>query len=278
MATPSSIEIYNQESYQLAWSLTRRYSTSFSMGIRLFDRALQPHIAAIYAVVRVADEIVDSWHELDQARELDGFETAVYAALDDQFSANPILQAFQFTAHQYQIDRKHIQAFFKSMRFDLSKTSYDQAGYEEYIYGSAEVVGLMCLSVFCEGDAELYDRLLPGARALGSAFQKVNFLRDLGADQDDLGRTYFPHIDLSAFTDTDKRAIEADIRADFAKAEKAIEQLPRSARRGVALAYAYYLELLRKIERATPAELKTKRIRVSNLHKAWLLLVSLRAY
>ena len=274
MAEQSSLETYTKLSYGASWSITRAYSTSFSLGIRLFSKELRPHIAAIYGMVRVADEIVDSWHDIDQKTELIAFENQCYEAIRLNYSSSLILHSFAQTANQFHIMADLIKPFFESMTMDLAKRSYDRADLDRYVYGSAEVVGLMCLMVFVAGNAYEFDRLKPGARALGSVFQKVNFLRDIGADTEDLGRAYFPNIDASNFSDTQKLVIVAEIRVEFELARVAIKTLPVSARRGVALAWTYYSELLRKIDTTPADELAKRRIRVSDGRKVWLLVRS----
>jgi phytoene synthase len=274
MSEISSLSAYRKLAYASAWQLTKSYSTSFSLGIRLFDSSLRPHIAAIYGMVRVADEIVDSWSEIDQAKELDRFEDDCYRALDVNFSTNLILHSFAQTFNEFRLDRDLVKAFFASMRMDLERHEYDQAGYDAYIYGSAEVIGLMCLGIFTGNDKALYDELVPGARALGSAFQKVNFLRDLGADRDGLGRTYFPGIDIEQFTEAQKASIVGEICDELLLARDAILKLPRSSRRGVALAWRYYSELLTQIKATSPQILRKQRLRVSDLRKILFFLCS----
>lgn len=271
MIERSEFELYNELSIHTSKTFTKAYSTSFSLGIRLFAKELRDPIYAIYGFVRMADEIVDTWHSVDQKKQLDNLERDCREAIDANFSANPILQAFANVVNTYNLEYELIEAFLYSMRLDLTQKKYTQSQYEKYIYGSAEVVGLMCLGIFCQGNKSEYQRLLPGARALGSAFQKVNFLRDLGDDADGLGRVYFPDIELKNFNETDKARLVAEIEADFKTARPAMQQLPSSARTGVKLAFTYYLELLDTI-RHTPAEkLRTQRIRVSDVKKIWLL-------
>jgi len=224
----------------------------------------------IYGFVRFADEIVDTFHEHDKASLLSEFKAETYASIERGISLNPILHSFQLTVNRYNIDHELIEAFFRSMEFDLEKRDYDRAGYETYIYGSAEVVGLMCLYVFCDGDAGEYEKLKPYARSLGAAFQKVNFLRDLRADYQDLERVYFPGVDFRAFTDDKKREIEEDIERDFHHAYEGIVRLPLKARFGVYLAYKYYLSLFRKIRSIRPDRIMEERIRIPNYAKAWV--------
>jgi 15-cis-phytoene synthase len=250
---------------------TEIYSTSFSSAIKLLHKDLRIPIYNIYGFVRFADEIVDTFHEYDKEMLLNEFKLETYNALTRKISLNPILNSFQLTVNEYGIDISLIDAFFKSMEWDLSKASYDAAGYAAYIYGSAEVVGLMCLYVFCEGDNTLYEQLKPGAQSLGAAFQKVNFLRDVKADYQELNRTYFPDADFRNFTPAMKLAIEKDIAADFAAAYISILQLPNKARFGVYVAYKYYLSLFKKIKKVQPAKIMEERIRIPDYYKAVIL-------
>lgn len=250
---------------------TEEYSTSFSSAIRLLHKDLRVPIYNIYGFVRFADEIVDTFHGFDKAALLEKFRQETYAAIDQGISLNPILHSFQLTVNQYQISRELIDAFFHSMEMDLNKQQYNQHRYQEYIYGSAEVVGLMCLFVFCEGNRELYTKLKPYAQSLGAAFQKVNFLRDLKADYQQLDRTYFPDVDFRNFTGQCKSRIEKDIAEDFHQAYKGIVMLPWKSRFGVYVAYKYYLSLFRKIRRTAPAQILQQRIRIPNYQKAMIL-------
>jgi phytoene/squalene synthetase len=238
----------------------------------MLHRDLRPPIFNIYGFVRFADEIVDTFHEHDKAMLLAQFKKETYEAIERKISLNPILNSFQRTVNEFNIDHKLIDAFFRSMEMDLSKKAYDEAGYNEYIYGSAEVVGLMCLYVFCGGKRSQYEKLEGSARSLGAAFQKVNFLRDVKADFNGLARVYFPGCDFNNFTDEDKRRIEAEIYNDFHNAYHGIIQLPFKARFGVYVAYKYYLSLFRKIEKLKPAKVLEKRIRIPNYHKAMIIL------
>jgi phytoene/squalene synthetase len=252
--------------------VTHRYSTSFSSAIRMLHKDLRQPIYNIYGFVRLADEIVDTFHHLDKSSMLADFKKETYAAIERGLSLNPILHSFQLTVNRFNIDHKLIEAFFRSMEFDLSKKNYDEAGYKEYIYGSAEVVGLMCLYVFCDGNKGQYLHLEPTARSLGAAFQKVNFLRDIKADYNGLSRVYFPGCDFSNFTEADKHRIEADIQHDFDHAYTGIQELPLKARFGVYVAYKYYLSLFKKIRRTEPEEILDSRIRIPNYHKALIVL------
>lgn len=264
------LRIFHEVSQACSRLTTERYSTSFSSAIRLLNSEIQTPIYNIYGFVRFADEIVDTFHGHDKALLLDRFKQETYDAIGRGISLNPILHSFQITVNRYNIDHGLIDAFFKSMEFDLDKSSYDQSGYEEYIYGSAEVVGLMCLYVFLDGDHSEYERLKPYARSLGAAFQKVNFLRDVRADYQDLNRVYFPGVDFSRFTPDMKSSIEEDIAKDFRHAYEGIVQLPLKARFGVYLAYKYYLSLFKKIRNVQPQRILEERIRIPNYAKAWV--------
>jgi phytoene synthase len=253
---------------------TKAYSTSFSLGILCLSRELRDPIYSIYGFVRFADEIVDSFHEYDKALLLNRFHEDTRQAIHDKISLNPILNSFQATVHEYALEMELIDQFLKSMEMDLALKNYNHSNFNEYVLGSAEVVGLMCLRVFCKGNNFLYEELRPYAMSLGSAFQKINFLRDLQADYLGLGRSYFPEVELSRFDDQSKKEIEASIAADFSNGFKGIKQLPRSSRLGVYVAYVYYLALFKKIKN-TPSDLVMRtRIRIRNRHKATLLAYS----
>ncbi|ULQ56280.1 phytoene/squalene synthase family protein [Flavihumibacter rivuli] len=249
---------------------TEQYSTSFFSSIRLLHHDLRQPIFNIYGFVRFADEIVDTFHQHDKSTLLAEFKQQTYEAIERKISLNPILHSFQKTVNEYNIDHDLIEAFFRSMEMDLDKKAYDANGYAEYIYGSAEVVGLMCLFVFCEGDRSLYQRLKAPARSLGAAFQKVNFLRDIKADFNQLDRVYFPGCDFNNFTACDKSKIEADIQKDFDDAYTGIMQLPVKARFGVYVAYKYYLSLFKKIKQLQPQRILIERIRIPNYRKAMI--------
>ncbi len=264
------IGIFHNVSRECSRITTERYSTSFSSAIRLLDADLRGPIYDIYGLVRFADEIVDTFHEHDKDLLLNEFKHDTYEAIKRGISLNPILNSFQITVNRYNIDHALIDAFFKSMEFDLTKAEYDSNGYAEYIYGSAEVVGLMCLYVFCNGNQSEYEKLKPSAQSLGAAFQKVNFLRDVKADYMQLNRVYFPGVDFNAFTDEMKASIEADIEHDFRKAYEGIIKLPLKARFGVYLAYKYYLSLFKKIKAVKPQHILEERIRIPNYQKAWV--------
>jgi phytoene synthase len=262
--------LFHKTSADCSRMVTLNYSTSFSSAIRLLHADLRGPIFNIYGFVRFADEIVDTFHGHDKSQLLAKFRTETYDALDRRISLNPILNAFQKTVNEFGIDRRLIDAFFRSMESDLTEQSYDRQGYEEYIYGSAEVVGLMCLYVFCNGERGQYEQLCAPARALGAAFQKVNFLRDIQADYLALSRMYFPGCNFNNFTAADKAQIEADIEADFRSAYAGILELPLKARFGVYVAYKYYYSLFRKIKQTAPAHILQKRIRIHNYHKAFI--------
>ena len=262
-----TIELFHSVSHECSRIVTNRYSTSFSSAIKLLHHDLRKPIFNIYGFVRFADEIVDTFHSHDKDALLAQFKDETFIAIEKGISLNPILNSFQQTVNQYRVDHDLIHAFFDSMESDLSKHQYDRQGYEEYIYGSAEVVGLMCLYVFCEGDKTLYQDLKQPAQALGAAFQKVNFLRDIKSDFHDLSRVYFPGCDFHNFTEKDKNQIERDIEEDFKKAYDGIVKLPMKARFGVYVAYKYYYSLFRKIKTTKPHHILQKRIRVPNHHK-----------
>lgn len=264
------IDLFHELSQECSKITTERYSTSFSSAIKLLHAKLRVPIFNIYGFVRFADEIVDTFHDFDKANLLADFKKETYAAIDRKISLNPILNSFQITVNEYKISFDLIEAFFKSMEMDLEIAAYDSAGYKEYIYGSAEVVGLMCLFVFCEGDKVMYNKLKPTAQSLGAAFQKVNFLRDVKADYLLLSRTYFPDVDFTNFTMAEKEKIEADIAADFAHAYKGIVQLPVKARFGVYVAYKYYLSLFKKIKKTPPVHILEQRIRIPNYGKVYI--------
>lgn len=267
-------KLFDTISHEMSMLTTKRYSTSFSLGISFLHKSIHKPIYAIYGFVRFADEIVDSFHGYDQEKMLKEFKEQTYVAIDQGISLNPILNSFQWVVREYNIPLELIDTFLNSMEMDLVKHSYDKDKYEQYILGSAEVVGLMCLKVFVNGDDQEYERLKPFAMKLGSAFQKINFLRDLKADYQELGRTYFPGIDLNEFNGTVKKEIEADIEIDFKKGYEGILQLPKKARFGVYMAYIYYYKLFAKIK-STPAEvILNERIRIPNNKKYRLFVTS----
>jgi len=266
------IQLFHTVSENCSRIVTENYSTSFSTAVRLLHKDLRAPIHNIYGFVRFADEIVDTFHEHDKAFLLQEFKEATYDALQRGISLNPVLNSFQRTVNEYNIDIKLVHSFFRSMEFDLSKNVYDKEGYAEYIYGSAEVVGLMCLYVFCEGKKDRYDELEKSARSLGAAFQKVNFLRDFKADYDGLSRIYFPGCDFNNFTEQQKKEIEEDIHQDFRDAYRGILKLPVKARFGVYVAYKYYSSLFKKIKKTKPAKVLEERIRIPNYLKALIIL------
>lgn len=251
---------------------TEEYSTSFSSAIRLLHRDLQKPIYNIYGFVRFADEIVDTFHDYDKQALLNDFKRDTYKAISQRISLNPILHSFQMTVNEYNIDLDLVEAFFCSMDMDLNNSCYDENGYKDYIYGSAEVVGLMCLYVFCEGDKELYYKLKPFAQSLGAAFQKVNFIRDVKSDYQLLNRVYFPGVDFGNFDLGAKEKIEADIDNDFRQAYQGVKQLPWKARFGVYVAYKYYLSLFRRIKKVQPCMIMQERIRIPNYSKALIVM------
>ncbi len=264
------MHLFNQVSQLCSKTTTEQYSTSFSSAIKLLHPDMRMPIYNLYGFVRFADEIVDTFHDFDKHQLLQQFKQETYEAVERGISLNPILNSFQLTVNTYNIPLHLVDAFFESMEMDLAKTSYNSDGYKQYIYGSAEVVGLMCLCVFCEGNLVQYEALKPGAQALGAAFQKVNFLRDVKADYQQLGRTYFPGVDFLNFTQHNKQQVEADIAADFAMAYQSILQLPSKARFGVYVAYKYYLSLFKKIKKTKPAHILEQRIRIPNYSKAFI--------
>ena len=265
------VSLFHTTSEKCSKVVTESYSTSFSSAIGMLHKDLRKPIYNIYGFVRFADEIVDSFHDFDKQFLLEKFKIETYDAIERKISLNPILNSFQQTVNEFQIDTKLIDAFFESMEMDLAKTEYDSKGYQEYIYGSAEVVGLMCLYVFCEGKRESYDKLKSAAQSLGAAFQKVNFLRDIKADFNGLSRIYFPGCDFNNFTEQEKIQIENDIQNDFEAAYEGVKQLPLKARFGVYVAYKYYLSLFRKIKKVKPARIMETRVRIPNYKKAMII-------
>lgn len=265
------IQLFHEVSQDCSRITTEKYSTSFCSAIRLLHRDLRKPIFNIYGFVRFADEIVDTFHEFDKKDLLARFKAETYIAIEERISLNPILNSFQLTVNEFRIDHQLIDAFFRSMEFDLDKKNYDHLDFSEYIYGSAEVVGLMCLYIFCEGNRQAYERLVAPARSLGAAFQKVNFLRDVKTDYEQLNRVYFPGVDFDNFTDCMKRDIEKDIAQDFAQAYEGILKLPFKARFGVYVAYKYYLSLFKKIRKTKPCHILEQRIRIPNYRKAMIL-------
>jgi phytoene/squalene synthetase len=267
-------ELFDMISRKSSKLTTVTYSTSFSMGIRFFSRRFHDPIYAIYGFVRFADEIVDTFHEYDKNKLLDDFKRDTYAAINDKISLNPILNNFQWAVNKYKIENELIDTFLRSMEMDLYKDEYDRKGYEEYILGSAEVVGLMCLRVFCEGNEEQYYDLKPSAMRLGAAFQKINFLRDLSHDYHGLGRSYFPGIEIEKFDERTKAKVEEEINSDFQAGLEGIRRLPDGARFGVYVAYVYFYALFKKIRKVSAERLLRERIRVPDPEKYALLVSS----
>lgn len=268
-------QLFDELSYSVSKITTQKYSTSFSLGILALKPSIRNAIYAIYGFVRLADEIVDSFHEYDKEKLLNRLKIETQNALEERISLNPILQSFQETVHKYEIDTVLIDQFLNSMEMDLQKIDYNSALYNEYIFGSAEVVGLMCLQVFTEGNKEKFEELKPYAMKLGSAFQKINFLRDLKDDYQILGRTYFPNVDMAVFDNHIKCQIEKEIEEEFKEALIGIKKLPNSSMFGVYLAYKYYISLFRKIKRKKSSEILNNRVRVSNPQK---IVVALKSY
>ncbi|MEI6087302.1 MAG: phytoene/squalene synthase family protein [Bacteroidota bacterium] len=265
------MNLFHEVSQDCSRITTEKYSTSFFSAIKLLHKDFRAPICNIYGFVRFADEIVDSFHEHPKADLLAEFKKSMYDAIEKKISLNPILNSFQITVNEYQIDHHLIDAFLYSMELDLEKREYDKLGYDEYIYGSAEVVGLMCLHVFCTGHKEEYETLKPYARSLGAAFQKVNFLRDLRADFEGLDRVYFPGCNFNNFTEKDKLEIERDIQNDFDHAFEGIQKLPIKARFGVYVAFKYYLSLFKKIKKIQSQKIMQQRIRIPDYGKFFIL-------
>ncbi len=264
--------LFDAVSNQCSKIVTKSYSTSFSLATKMLSDAIRQDIYNIYGFVRFADEIVDTFHDYDKQFLFEHFEKDLELALEHKISLNPILNSFQATYHKYNIDKHLVDAFMKSMRTDLSKNTYlTDEEYRAYIYGSADVVGLMCLKVFVKGDYEKYEALKDSAMSLGSGFQKVNFLRDLKADYEDLSRTYFPNTDLNKLDEVSKQAIIDDIELDFANGLQGIKELPIEAKFGVFMAYRYYFQLLKKLKNTPALDIKSSRIRVPNYKKIELL-------
>lgn len=265
------IQLFHEVSSQCSKVTTEVYSTSFASAIRLLHKDMRTPIYNIYGFVRFADEIVDTFHNFDKQKLLQQFKTETYEAIDRGISLNPILNSFQQTVNKYEIDLNLVDAFFTSMEQDLSKSAYSSNEYQQYIYGSAEVVGLMCLFVFCEGDKSKYESLKSFAKSLGAAFQKVNFLRDIKADSEDLKRMYFPGCDFTNFSEFDKAQIEKEIQHDFDSAYQGIINLPLKARFGVYVAYKYYLSLFKKIKKVKAHNILEERIRIPDFGKMFIL-------
>lgn len=265
------MELYRKNNLDCSRITTRNYSTSFSLGVRVLNARYREGIYSIYGFVRYADEIVDTFFDQDQRTIFDEFRQETFKAIDRKFSINPIIDSFQMAVHKYNIDRELIDAFLLSMEMDLSNEVYSPELLKTYIYGSAEVVGLMCLRVFYYNEPEKYDQLVAPARKLGEAFQKVNFLRDAHDDFSSKGRIYFKDIDFNHFTEETKKQLEAEIEKDFQESMEGIRQLKKQVRLGVYLAYSYYLNLLKEIKKARPEEILKKRYWVSTRRKSYLL-------
>ena len=264
--------IFDEVSYSCSENVTKTYSTSFSLATRLLSENIRKDIYNIYGFVRFADEIVDSFHDYNKTELFNDFSDDLEKALVNKIHLNPILNSFQHTFHKYNIDKDLVNSFMKSMRMDLTKKKYSTVKeYKEYIYGSADVVGLMCLKVFVQGDSKLYNKLKNNAMKLGSAFQKVNFLRDLKADKEDLNRTYFPNTKFEKLNESEKNEIINEIENDFKDGLEGIKQLPLDAKFGVFMAYRYYNQLLKKLKKTPATEIINRRIRVPNLKKIELL-------
>lgn len=264
------MDLYLKNALAVSRVTTLNYSTSFSMGIKALNIRFRDPIFAIYGFVRYADEIVDTLYDHDRSNLLSTFEAETYKAIEQKVSTNPILHSFQWVVNRFEIDREYIEGFLYSMRLDLNQQEYNEQEFEKYIYGSAEVVGLMCLRVFCMDNPELFNTLIPQARALGSAFQKVNFLRDLKDDFVLRGRQYFPGVDFNCFDEETKLKLITDIKSDFHQSFDGIRRLPFKVRLGVFLAYSYYQALLLKVEKAPATTITQKRYRVSNRRKLWI--------
>ena len=265
------IALYSRACAECSKLITNMYSTSFSLGIKVFASELRSPIYSIYGFVRFADEIVDTFHDKDKKTLLEEFRSDTRKAIERKVSFNPVLHAFQEVVHEYNIDHDHIEAFLDSMEMDLYDIEYDEPTLKKYIYGSAEVVGLMCLKVFCKGDQNQYDALESYAISLGSAFQKINFLRDIKSDYEERGRVYFPGVDIKNFSQDDKKRIEDDIQKEFDHALIGIQKLPRGAKLGVYTAYRYYISLFYKIKGLNASSILSQRIRINNGKKVYLL-------
>ncbi|MBC7695671.1 MAG: phytoene/squalene synthase family protein [Burkholderiales bacterium] len=267
--------LFDKISAQCSKNVTQEYSTSFSLGIYFLNKKFHEPIYGIYGFVRLADEIVDSFHDYNKSILMERLRNDTVQAIEEKISLNPILNQFQKAVHLYNIEWDLIDTFIKSMEMDLLQTEHDDQSYKNYILGSAEVVGLMCLRVFAEGDDAIYNKLKPYAMSLGSAFQKVNFLRDLKADYTILGRTYFPGVNFEQFSHIEKKRIENEIDAEFHHALLGINMLPSGSRGGVYLAYYYYKKLFLKIKKTPAEKVMNARIRIPNLNKFGLMFNSL---
>lgn len=267
-------KLFDELSHECSSHTTKKYSTSFSLATRILDQSIRGPIYNIYGFVRLADEIVDSFHDYNQESLLDRFEAETWMAIEEGISLNPILNSFQSVVRKYGIQKDLIEAFFSSMRSDLSVNEHEQESYDTYIYGSAEVVGLMCLRVFTYETPALYDSLVEPARKLGAAFQKINFLRDLAQDYNELNRQYFPKVNFAQFSQVDKLMIEQEIEADFKAALPGVKALPKKARLGVYIAFRYYYSLFKKIRKTPAQQVIHSRIRIADIQKYRILLQS----
>jgi 15-cis-phytoene synthase len=261
------VNLYNETSLRCSKLITNNYSTSFSLGIYMLSSKFRMPIYAIYGFVRFADEIVDTFHDKDKKTLLDKFKRDTYEAIESGVSFNPVLHSFQMVVNQNNIDKELIDAFLHSMEMDIFKNDYDRSKFNEYVYGSAEVVGLMCLYVFCEGNKERYLSLKDAAKRLGAAFQKINFLRDIKSDLEDRGRVYFPHLDIANFNNETKLIIEKEIEDDFRAAFEGIKKLPNGSKLGVYIAYIYYIQLYKKIKSLSASKIMNERIRIPDFKK-----------
>lgn len=264
-------KLYTKTTLECSKIITQNYSTSFTLGIQTLNKKFHLPIYAIYGYVRYADEIVDTFHDYNKAKLLAEFKADTFKAIEERISLNPVLHSFQLIVNQYKIEHELIIAFLESMEMDLDNSTYNSKSYDEYIYGSAEVVGLMCLRVFCEGDENSYNILKDPAKSLGAAFQKVNFLRDIKSDFKERGRVYFPGVDFDKFEQADKKNIEKDIEKDFLNALDGIRNLPKGSRAGVYLAYVYYISLFKKIKKLSSTKISEERIRIPDFNKFILL-------
>jgi phytoene/squalene synthetase len=272
------MDLYEELSYKISKDLTSKYSTSFGISSKLFSKEIRKHIYAVYGMARISDEVVDTYKGKKQKEILNDLENDIYRALDLGYSANPIIHAFAITSREFGIDKSLIRPFFKSMLMDINPPTFSKALYDEYIYGSAEVIGLMCLKVFCQNDNSEYEKLSKGARKLGSAYQKVNFLRDLADDYKELGRIYFPGTSFEEFDEKAKNRILNEIEKEFVEAEKAMKKLPKNSRLAVMTSYSIYFKLLEKLKKTPALKLKEQRVRVNNFVKFYLILKTIVRY
>lgn len=274
----NNFEIYNKISAATSKLITHQYSTSFTLGIKMMNKKFHQPIYGVYGFVRLADEIVDTFHGYNKSYLLQKFKLETYDAIEQKISLNPVLHSFQQVVNKYAIDKYLIDTFLKSMQTDLIETTHSKESYDEYILGSAEVVGLMCLKIFCEGKEKEYEQLKPYAIKLGAAFQKINFLRDANADYLELGRNYFPNVNIKQLTQQQKNIIEDEIEADFEAAFVGIRILPKQVKAGVLIAYTYYYALFKKIKSLSPESILNERVRVPNFMKYRLLIKAFFRY